>query len=129
MSEDGKIPDPSEQNIGSESIKMPYMATFTWHPPIENPEQSPEPIEGIPTSNVRRKTFEYETKRIQDMSREELSRQRKSARQKLIHEKRDDNMSTNEMFEKLMEKLESRCDHIDQKLITKKTKSTDTMRL
>ena len=70
------------ENKGSESPKVPYRATFTWNPPLENPDLSPEPIDGIPVMNVQRKKFEFESNRLQEKLREDLSRQRKNERQK-----------------------------------------------
>ena len=82
--------------------KEPYRVTFTFHPPENNPTLSPQPIDVISRSNIQRKKFEYESCRLQETSREELSCQRKSARQKKVLEKREEEMSTNEMFERLM---------------------------
>ena len=114
--EEEKNPDnlkKQEEIIPETSKKEPYRATFTFYPQ----EPGPSWKDSIPQNNVSRKKFELECLNLQMKSREELAKRRsneRNARKSKLREEPE--MSTNEMFLKLMEKLDERSDGIEDKL-------------
>ena len=96
MSEESpRVTSKIEDETKSDSTPQPnglYRAKFTWNPPPEDPELSPDPLDCIPLENVQRKKFQHESNRLQEKSREDLSQMRKNERQRKMDEKRDESL-------------------------------------
>ena len=110
----GKTPD--------HSTKDQYRAKFTFHPDRPAPNWSDQ---SIPINNVSRKKFELECLSHQSKSREDLAKRRsheRSLRKSRLREESSQDMSTNEMFERLMDRLDERSDAIEDKLNSQEEK-------
>ena len=113
----GKTPD--------HTTKEPYKAKFTFYPDRPVPSWSDK---SIPINNVSRRKFELECNNLQTKSREDLAKRRKDERNQRKTKNREESMkdlSTNEMFERLMDKLDARSDAIEDKLSVQETKMTE----
>ena len=47
----------------SPKLREPYRAKVIWNPSVDQPDLSPEPLEGISTGNIKRRTVEAKKER------------------------------------------------------------------
>ena len=109
--------DSMDSNDGEMSPEIPkkgvpYRAKFTFNPNVPGPSWK----DSFPANNVSCKMFEYKCSTLQQKSREELAIRRSNARKAVFREESQEEMTTNEMFLKLMKKLDDRSDGIEAKI-------------